>query len=199
MITNQGWHFAPHLPHPTGYHYFTPGKLSEFKVKAFMKAFSLVISVIALNGTVSFDKVASALEKPQTDLSGNTIFFTMGRIARMLLLGVCNGGKEGAPCILTEWFSSPEHVEHPYPTAEDKIMLMRKTGINEKQLTDWFKNARRRIWKPMMKRRQEQGEFNQPREQTVTSFPYLHLMWMPMQMQIHLSQKRLHLNERIQS
>jgi len=77
------------LPHPTSYHYFTPGKLSEFKVKAFMEAFSLVVSVIALNGTVSFDEIASALEKPQMDLSGNTEIFTMGQIARMLLLGVC--------------------------------------------------------------------------------------------------------------
>lgn len=31
-------------------------------------------------------------------------------------------------------------------------MLLKKTGINMKQLTNWFTNARKRIWKPMMRR-----------------------------------------------
>lgn len=54
--------------------------------------------------------------------------------------------------ILKGWMLSPEHVKHPYPTDEDKQMLLRKTGINMKQLTNWFTNARKRIWKPMMRR-----------------------------------------------
>ncbi|KAK1939286.1 hypothetical protein P3T76_008670 [Phytophthora citrophthora] len=31
-------------------------------------------------------------------------------------------------------------------------MLLQKTGISMKQLTNWFTNARKRIWKPMMRR-----------------------------------------------
>ncbi|KAJ8566664.1 hypothetical protein ON010_g6455 [Phytophthora cinnamomi] len=31
-------------------------------------------------------------------------------------------------------------------------MLLKKTGISMKQLTNWFTNARKRIWKPMMRR-----------------------------------------------
>ncbi|GLD93212.1 hypothetical protein PINS_up001804 [Pythium insidiosum] len=54
--------------------------------------------------------------------------------------------------ILKGWMLSPEHVKHPYPTDEDKQMLLKKTGINMKQLTNWFTNARKRIWKPMMRR-----------------------------------------------
>lgn len=54
--------------------------------------------------------------------------------------------------ILKGWMLSPEHVKHPYPTDEDKQMLLQKTGINMKQLTNWFTNARKRIWKPMMRR-----------------------------------------------
>ncbi|KDO24286.1 hypothetical protein SPRG_09923 [Saprolegnia parasitica CBS 223.65] len=60
------------------------------------------------------------------------------------------------------WMLSPEHVKHPYPTDEDKKMLLEKTGINMKQLTNWFTNARKRIWKPMMRRehsRQLQSSF----------------------------------------
>ncbi|OQR81908.1 hypothetical protein THRCLA_11300, partial [Thraustotheca clavata] len=54
--------------------------------------------------------------------------------------------------ILKTWMLSPDHVKHPYPTDEDKKMLLEKTGINMKQLTNWFTNARKRIWKPMMRR-----------------------------------------------
>jgi hypothetical protein len=35
---------------------------------------------------------------------------------------------------------------------QDKQMLLKKTGISMKQLTNWFTNARKRIWKPMMRR-----------------------------------------------
>jgi len=37
-------------------------------------------------------------------------------------------------------------------------MLMQKTGIDKKQLKNWFTNARRRIWKPMLKKQLEQGK-----------------------------------------
>jgi len=36
--------------------------------------------------------------------------------------------------------------------------LMQKTGIDKKQLKNWFTNARRRIWKPMLKKQLEQGK-----------------------------------------
>jgi len=37
-------------------------------------------------------------------------------------------------------------------------MLMHKTGIDKKQLKNWFTNARRRIWKPMLKKQLEAGK-----------------------------------------
>jgi hypothetical protein len=37
-------------------------------------------------------------------------------------------------------------------------MLMQKTGIDKKQLKNWFTNARRRIWKPMLKKQLEAGK-----------------------------------------
>jgi len=64
---------------------------------------------------------------------------------------------EGATAILKAWLLSPEHFTHPYPTPQDQIMLMQKTGIDEKQLKNWFTNARRRIWKPMLQKQLEQG------------------------------------------
>lgn len=64
----------------------------------------------------------------------------------------------GAVSTLKAWLLSPEHFTHPYPTPQDQAMLMQKTGIDKKQLKNWFTNARRRIWKPMLKKQIEQGK-----------------------------------------
>jgi hypothetical protein len=64
----------------------------------------------------------------------------------------------GAVSTLKAWLLSPEHFTHPYPTPQDQVMLMEKTGIDKKQLKNWFTNARRRIWKPMLKKQLEQGK-----------------------------------------
>lgn len=80
------------------------------------------------------------------------------------------GGKErsksrrelptGAVATLKAWLLSPEHFTHPYPTPQDQAMLMQKTGIDKKQLKNWFTNARRRIWKPMLKKQIESGKIS---------------------------------------
>lgn len=63
----------------------------------------------------------------------------------------------GAVETLKAWLLAPEHFTHPYPTPQDQAMLMQKTGIDKKQLKNWFTNARRRIWKPMLKKQIESG------------------------------------------
>ena len=63
----------------------------------------------------------------------------------------------GAVATLKQWLLSPENFTHPYPTPQDQVLLMQKTGIDKKQLKNWFTNARRRIWKPMLKKQLEQG------------------------------------------
>lgn len=67
----------------------------------------------------------------------------------------------GAVATLKAWLLSPEHFTHPYPTPQDQVLLMQKTGIDKKQLKNWFTNARRRIWKPMLKKQLEQGKIAQ--------------------------------------
>ena len=61
---------------------------------------------------------------------------------------------------LKNWMLSPDHIDHPYPTEEEKAELMRHCGIDIKQLTNWFVNNRKRIWKPKLeelKKRQTSG------------------------------------------
>ncbi|CAG7559701.1 unnamed protein product [Fusarium equiseti] len=43
---------------------------------------------------------------------------------------------------LKEWFSA--HVDNPYPTEEEKIILEHQTGLSRTQITNWLANARRR-------------------------------------------------------
>jgi len=77
----------------------------------------------------------------------------------------------GAVATLKAWLLSPEHFTHPYPTPQDQIMLMQKTGIDKKQLKNWFTNARRRIWKPMLKKQLEQGKMAQTGSGAVVALP----------------------------
>lgn len=45
-----------------------------------------------------------------------------------------------------EWFE--RHYEHPYPTDEEKRTLAAETGTAVAQITNWFINHRKRVWKP---------------------------------------------------
>lgn len=54
---------------------------------------------------------------------------------------------------LKAWMMSPEHIAHPYPTEQEKAQIMADTGIELKQLTNWFVNNRKRYWKPRVEAR----------------------------------------------
>ncbi|KAE8674585.1 Detected protein of unknown function [Hibiscus syriacus] len=58
------------------------------------------------------------------------------------------GLPECAVAILRAWLF--EHFLHPYPTDTDKHMLATQTGLSRNQVSNWFINARVRIWKPMV-------------------------------------------------
>ncbi|OMP09380.1 hypothetical protein COLO4_05551 [Corchorus olitorius] len=47
---------------------------------------------------------------------------------------------------LLEWWSN--HYRWPYPTEEEKLKLSEITGLDQKQINNWFINQRKRHWKP---------------------------------------------------
>lgn len=51
---------------------------------------------------------------------------------------------------------SPEHINHPYPTEQEKAQMVADTGIELKRLNNWFVNNRIRYWKPRMEELQRQ-------------------------------------------
>jgi hypothetical protein len=71
-------------------------------------------------------------QQPQIDAT-----VTRGRSPRELPLAVV--------ATLRAWLK--DHFDHPYPTMRDRYGLMQATGLDEKQLKNWFTNARRRVWK----------------------------------------------------
>ncbi|CAJ1955913.1 unnamed protein product [Sphenostylis stenocarpa] len=58
------------------------------------------------------------------------------------------GLPERAVAILKAWLF--EHFLHPYPTDTDKHILASQTGLSRNQVSNWFINARVRVWKPMV-------------------------------------------------
>jgi hypothetical protein len=63
---------------------------------------------------------------------------------------------------LKAWMMSPEHIAHPYPTEQEKAQIMADTGIELKQLTNWFVNNRKRYWKPRVEARLQQKQVQAP-------------------------------------
>ncbi|KAL2348023.1 hypothetical protein Fmac_002023 [Flemingia macrophylla] len=58
------------------------------------------------------------------------------------------GLPERAVSVLRAWLF--EHFLHPYPSDVDKHILARQTGLSRGQVSNWFINARVRLWKPMV-------------------------------------------------
>ncbi|OMO86276.1 hypothetical protein CCACVL1_09673 [Corchorus capsularis] len=47
---------------------------------------------------------------------------------------------------LLQWWNN--HYRWPYPTEEEKLKLSEITGLDQKQINNWFINQRKRHWKP---------------------------------------------------
>lgn len=91
--------------------------------------------------TVSCSSTSSVCKKKSTSLPNETVEY------------------------LKAWMMSPEHIAHPYPTDAEKNKIMEDTGIELKQLTNWFVNNRKRFWKPRVEAKL-QGHQNQSDSQT---------------------------------
>jgi hypothetical protein len=57
---------------------------------------------------------------------------------------------------LKAWLMSSDHINHPYPTEQEKAKMVADTGIELKRLNNWFVNNRIRYWKPRMEALQRQ-------------------------------------------
>ncbi|XP_021683464.2 BEL1-like homeodomain protein 9 [Hevea brasiliensis] len=58
------------------------------------------------------------------------------------------GLPDHAVAVLKTWLF--EHFLHPYPNDSEKQILAQQTGLSRTQVSNWFINARVRLWKPMV-------------------------------------------------
>ncbi|KAG0481983.1 hypothetical protein HPP92_010067 [Vanilla planifolia] len=72
------------------------------------------------------------------------------------------GLPEDSVAVLRAWLF--EHFLHPYPSDDEKRLLASKTGLTRSQISNWFINARVRLWKPMIEEmyREEFSEESNP-------------------------------------
>nr|ACD39464.1 BEL5 protein [Solanum palustre] len=76
------------------------------------------------------------------------------------------GLPERAVSVLRAWLF--EHFLHPYPKDSDKIMLAKQTGLTRSQVSNWFINARVRLWKPMVEEMYLEEVKNQEQNSTTS-------------------------------
>ncbi|GLJ22992.1 hypothetical protein SUGI_0433740 [Cryptomeria japonica] len=83
------------------------------------------------------------------------------------------GLPERAVTVLRAWLF--EHFLHPYPSDADKHLLARQTGLSRSQVSNWFINARVRLWKPMVEEMyQEEAREAEMKDQETNSNPNNH-------------------------
>ncbi|CAH9067788.1 unnamed protein product [Cuscuta epithymum] len=68
--------------------------------------------------------------------------------------------------ILRAWLF--EHFLHPYPDDLEKLMLASQTGLTKNQVSNWFINARVRLWKPMIEELYRKEFADASEESTIT-------------------------------
>ncbi|KAL9658159.1 hypothetical protein ABK040_013071 [Willaertia magna] len=49
------------------------------------------------------------------------------------------------------------HFQHPYPSEAEKAQLAEETDLTLTQVNNWFINARRRLWKPIIEKQSQKG------------------------------------------
>jgi CRISPR/Cas system CMR-associated protein Cmr1 (group 7 of RAMP superfamily) len=57
--------------------------------------------------------------------------------------------------ILKKWFIS--HADNPYLKDHSKLELSQKTGLQPRQISNWFTNVRKRIWQPIKNKNQNKS------------------------------------------
>ncbi|XP_027353848.1 BEL1-like homeodomain protein 11 [Abrus precatorius] len=127
-------------------------------------------------------KLFQDLPKISSGLSQLSLFDRDTRHSRVSLqqLGVIQSQRQvwrpirGLPetsvAILRSWLF--EHFLHPYPNDSEKLMLASQTGLTKNQVSNWFINARVRLWKPMIEEMYKE-EFGDSSEDSNTAANYM--------------------------
>ncbi|KAJ4980003.1 hypothetical protein NE237_010783 [Protea cynaroides] len=130
---------------------------ASFSVKTMSKHFRCLKKAIIdqlqyiskASGEGSYEKDGTPrLGTTDQDLHGQRSVHSLSILEHQHVWRPQRGLPERAVAVLRAWLF--EHFLHPYPTDTDKQMLAKQTGLSRSQVSNWFINARVRIWKPMV-------------------------------------------------
>ncbi|XP_061974896.1 BEL1-like homeodomain protein 9 [Populus nigra] len=97
-------------------------------------------SIVTKEKSPRYGKTERGIVNPNPTLNLNFIQHSVWRSQR--------GLPDHAVAVLKTWLF--EHFLHPYPTDSEKQALAQQTGLSRTQVSNWFINARVRLWKPMV-------------------------------------------------
>ncbi|KAL0360635.1 UNVERIFIED_CONTAM: BEL1-like homeodomain protein 11 [Sesamum radiatum] len=129
-------------------------------LQAMSKHFCSLRNAIVSQIRATKQKIEKEMPKISSRLSQLSLFDQEARQNRISLqqLGLMHNSRQawrpirGLPetsvTILRAWLF--EHFLHPYPNDSEKLMLASQTGLSKNQVSNWFINARVRLWKPMI-------------------------------------------------
>ncbi|XP_042939113.1 BEL1-like homeodomain protein 11 isoform X1 [Carya illinoinensis] len=135
-------------------------KYTALALQAMSKHFCSLRDAIVSQINITKRKFLQAFPRISMGLSQLNLFDSETRHTRMSLqqLGMIQNQRQawrpirGLPetsvTILRSWLF--EHFLHPYPNDTEKLMLASQTGLTKSQVSNWFINARVRLWKPMI-------------------------------------------------
>ncbi|PIN23009.1 Transcription factor MEIS1 [Handroanthus impetiginosus] len=150
-------------------------------LQAMSKHFCSLRNAIVSQIRVTKQKIEKDAPKISSRLSQLSLFDPEARQTRISLqqLGLVHNSRQawrpirGLPetsvTILRAWLF--EHFLHPYPNDSEKLMLASQTGLSKNQVSNWFINARVRLWKPMIEEmyKEEFAESSTESDQLLTS------------------------------
>ncbi|CAO2835659.1 unnamed protein product [Amaranthus hypochondriacus] len=130
-------------------------------LQAMSRHFCSLRDAIVTQIKVARKKLSPDLPKIGSALTHLTLFDRENTNTRMSLqqIGLIQGAHrpawrpirglpETSVAILRAWLF--EHFLHPYPNDSEKLSLASQTGLTKNQVSNWFINARVRLWKPMI-------------------------------------------------
>jgi hypothetical protein len=71
-------------------------------------------------------------------------------------LSITNNFSKAATKTLSKWFLA--NIERPYLTKKKKAALAEETGLDQKQVQDWFTNNRKRKYQQIVKMALKKGK-----------------------------------------
>ncbi|MED6170748.1 hypothetical protein PIB30_034015 [Stylosanthes scabra] len=121
----------------------------SFGIKSISKHFGCLKHAI-------YDQIQFTMKKTTSPASNSVLESVQSLQSVQPVLRSQRGLPDHAVALLRRWLF--EHFLHPYPTDSEKDTLAQQTGLSRCQVSNWFINARVRIWKPMVEEMHMNGE-----------------------------------------